>query len=448
MAQPHSPKARLVQAAAQLADLSAQGEAILRHQWSELRQRGETLLRQGVGVARELRRHDKLIYCTFDGDLQEGGEPFRLHYLGRQRFAHDFETFFARPDPAAAPARPGSRPLQQSFVSRTHVLGFLRARQRLLACPKDADMLVVDQFLLPGDLAQRGPTYAPFLNATLPITADLEAQLGLIRSKGHRRKLQAVLKGDLHWRKSHDQADFALWYDSMYRPFVQDRFGGDASVVPRAEMQEIFAKRGFLLLLEEDGVAVSGALMYTARRAPGSLNYWKYALRDSTSLSPSAFGERNAKTEAMVLSHTVAAAYRALDFGLTRALPRDGIFVHKKRIGCDFRVPAQAPRFALHLSAAARARFTARYPLVVLDGASMQAWVGQVGSLSGAAQSQLRDSLNACGFAALGGVKLFTDAAADADAQLGGLIRQAEADLGVPVAHCDSRAAAPTCQDM
>jgi hypothetical protein len=386
---------------------------------SQLRRGAGALLRQAAGVARELGQHDELVYGENTGNLIGDGGTYALHYLGRRRFAHDFDTFFATS--------------AHSFRNQPNVLNFLISRSGLQKCPPDADLLVVDQYLLPQRLCSAPSTYAPFLNAYLPVESTLEAQLARIRSKGHRRKLSAVLKGPLSWRKTQDRKDFDHWYTQMYQPFVQLRFGDDGTVVDRESMAKVLAKRGFLLLLEEAGVPVSGAMMYTSRSRPNSLNYWKYAFIDAASLSPNAFGERNAKTEAMVLSHTVESAYAELDFGLTRACPVDGIFVHKKRIGCSFRLPEAAACFALHFAPNAQPRLLSRYPMVVQTTAGMEAWLGLCGELDFVAARRLRDSLSACGFGALGQVHLFCQDVHTSRDKLEGLLAAEAAELGCPV---------------
>ncbi len=388
-----------------------------------MRREAGGLLRHAAGVVRELRSHDELVYSEISGELTAAGGPFVLHYLGRRRFAHDFLTFFERQK---------ATPLQ-TFRTHNSTLRFLISRTGLQACPPGVDLLVVDQFLLPESLSQTPTTFSPFFNAHLPIEKTLEAQLGRVRSKGHRRKLAAVLKDPPVWRKSHDLADFDAWYSQMYQPFVKLRFGDDGTVVSHAEMAKIFARSGHLLLLEEGGRAVSGALMYTSRGRPNSLGYWKYAFADAEKLSPNEFGERNARTEAMVLTHTVAAGFTEIDFGLTRSCPSDGIFTHKRRVGCNFRLPEGAPRFALHFANGARAKTLQRTPLLLQGDEKMVAWLGHHGDFDFAARARLRDALAGCAFDGLHDVQIFCDDAAGAAERLQAQAATATAELGCPV---------------
>ncbi|RYF04041.1 MAG: hypothetical protein EOO40_11585, partial [Deltaproteobacteria bacterium] len=222
---------------------------------TQIRDTTKQWLRSLRRVWREVRRGDELIYSIVEGKLSEGGGPFVLHYLGRKRFLSDFQVYFERHGDTPA--------VVQSFCVSANTLRFMQARSRLERCPPDADLLIVDRFLSRDSDDERFALLAPFLNAYLPIAADFTAQLAQVRSKGHRRKLQGAIKRDFTWRKSSDLADFEMWYDTMYAPFVQLRFGGDASVVSKPEMLAMFKRRGFLLVLEEQGVPVSGSLMYT-----------------------------------------------------------------------------------------------------------------------------------------------------------------------------------------
>jgi hypothetical protein len=400
-----------------------------------LRARLKPILSRGLRMGRELHRNDALIDQTSAGDLTDGGGPFVLRYVGRQRFVHDFMPFFARREAAAQqqgthPEAPPPRYVEQVSQTSLHLPSFLLRRLQCTEASADVDLLVVDQFMGAAQMQQHPDLYAPFMNAYLPVAPTLEAQLALIRSKGHRRKLQSVLKKPLTWRKTQSVADFDLWYDTMYTPFVKDRFRFDAAIVPRQEMLAMYTKRGFLLLLEESGQPVSGAFLYTSRSMPGSLNYWKYALLNSDTLPPNEFGERNAKTEAMVLSHAVAEGYAELDFGLTRALPKDGIFIHKKRIGCEFRIPDGAPRFALFYNPKAQARFLTQFPLILKVQGQLQAWAGLQGPLTAASSLGLKDSLSACAFASLQGVRLFAHDLGDTQDKVHSLVKQLEAELG------------------
>lgn len=383
-----------------------------------------TLLRSARGVLAELQRRDELVYCISEGNLPQQGGRLVVHYLGRKRFANDFLAFYDRDAVDAA--------LSQNIAYSTSYLGFLRERSKMSACPSDADILLVDNLFAVGDDAA-DVNLAPHINAVLPVQNTLDEQLALIRSKGHRRKLQAAYKRGFTWRKTHSLADFNLFYDTMYEPFVHDRFRFGASIVPRDEMYRVFTRRGFLLLLEENGVPISGAMMYTSRQNPLSLCYWKYGLANSKELTPNVFGERNGTTEAMVLQYAVAERYKELDFGLTRAMPRDGIFTHKKRLGCDFRVPQGTPQFRMFINECSKTRFLSRFPLVVLQQGEMHSLTAQEGELGPKDVEDFKENLRACVFGSLESLRVALSGVQESRDLLTAAAAQVEQDTGCPV---------------
>jgi hypothetical protein len=262
----------------------------------------ETMYHAIRNLAQEVRLRDQLVYCISEGKLPRDGGRLVVHYLGRQLIADDFLMFYDREAPDAG--------LQQNIVYKTSLPRFIRDRGRIQECPSDADILVVDRIF---QGATAAPSLAPHINAILPVQPTVDAQLQLIRSKGHRRKLQAALKHGFTWRKTHNLEDFNLFYDVMYKPFVHDRFRFGASIVPREQMYRIFSRRGFLLFVEENGEPISGAMIYTSHNQPERMNYWKYGLAHSKELTPNVFGERNAMTEAMVLQYAIQEQYKEID---------------------------------------------------------------------------------------------------------------------------------------
>lgn len=387
------------------------------------------------GLVQEVRLRDPWVYCTSEGNLPGQGGSFLTHYIGRKRFADDFLMFYDRDTVGAA--------VKQDIRATLGVPRFLRERSAAQACPQEADVLIVDHLFELGS-GSDWLTLAPHINAMLPVMPTMDAQLELIRSKGHRRKLQAALKRGFTWRKTHSLADFNLFYDIMYEPFVHERFAYGASVVPRAAMQRMFTQRGFLLLVEEDGVPVSGALIYTSRRDRGVMNYWKYGLANVTELSPNTFGERNAAQEACVLQYAVDNGFREVDWGLTRAVPTDGIFVHKKRMGCDFRTTPGAPNFRVLINPKSRSRLLSRFPLVVSDSENnmlaLMAYEprGQKNELE-----QLAENLRGASFASLTRFVLFVPQPQALDPQVVATLKAVEAEVKKPVVVHPMEAQAP-----
>lgn len=84
-----------------------------------------------------------------------------------------------------------------------------------------------------------------------------------VRSRFHHRKRQISntfdRKAGLSYRISHDLKDFEFFYHRMYIPHLKKQFGGLAYVDSYDEMKDYLLK-GFLLLVQEDGCDVTGAL--------------------------------------------------------------------------------------------------------------------------------------------------------------------------------------------
>ena len=379
----------------------------------------------------EVKLRDPWIYSIFTGTRVGGGGPLCLHYLGRQRFAQDFLIFFERVHEDSG--------IRQTLKPTPALPALWWQSRPTGGWPAGAHVQVVDRALMPLESCAQSPAYVPFIEARLAVATDIEKQVAAVRSKGHRRKLQSALKKDFSWRKSHSLDDFEIFYSRMYEPFVKERFRFDPSVISREDMRRVFVRRGFLLLLEDEGRPVSGAMMYVADDNPRCLAYWKYGLADAAELSPSLFGERNGMTEAMVLKYAVEHRFEVIDFGLTRALPGDGIFTHKKRLGCDFILPPElASAFAFRVHPSTRPALFAAQPVVVRRNGGLTTWMGHVGPLLPASKEALSEHLRAGVFPSVRGLELFTDSHDLATrATLDEILAELTRELGVP---CVARA--------
>jgi hypothetical protein len=383
----------------------------------------QKLIQIAKDIRHEVAERDELVTCVSEGNLPAQGGRLTVHYLGRKRFAEDFLMFFDRDTVDAAVSQKTSDPMG--------LARFLKQRNDAQACPAEADLLLVDS------MWERTPAdtvfLAPHINAVLPVQPTIEEQLAQVRSKGHRRKLQSALKRNFSWRATRSMADFNLFYDVMYAPFVHERFRYGAFQVPKAEMAEMYRRRGLLLFVEENDVPISGAFLYTSRRAPGRMFYWKYGLAHSKELTPNVFGERNAMTEAMVLQYAVVEKYTEIDFGLTHALPLDGIFMHKKRVGNDFIKTPNAPQFRILVNPASKGRFLSRFPMVLLIGGALHAWIAFEGELTPKRVDELKENLRACSFASLQSIRLFSDLTGDALTQLHAIAQEVQKEMPSPI---------------
>lgn len=384
----------------------------------------QNVVQTAKDIRTELRERDELVQCISEGNLPEHGGRLTVRYLGRKRFADDFLMFFDRDAIDAAVNQNTSEPKQ--------IFRFLRERRQAQSCPENADILLIDSMW---ESPKEKTVYlAPHINAILPIQPTIDAQVALIRSKGHRRKIQSALKRGFTWRATRSRMDFNLFYDRMYAPFVHERFRYDAFQVPKEEMYAQFLRRGLLLFIEEQDLGpVSGAFLYFSRRAPDTVFYWKYGILDSKELSPNVFGERNAMTEAMVLQYAVEQGYKKIDFGLTHALPLDGIFMHKKRVGNDFMKTPNAPQFRIMFNPASKVRFLSRFPMIVIIDGGLHAYLGFEGELTPKRVEKLKDDIQSCTFQSLRSVQVFTNVASSAAPVLQDALQTLNNELGCPL---------------
>jgi hypothetical protein len=382
------------------------------------------LIQAARDVRQEIGERDELVSCISEGNLPAQGGRLCVHYLGRKRFAEDFLMFFDRDTVDAAISQKTSDPM--------HLVRFLRQRHAAQTCPPEADILLIDSMWEPAPADTL--FLAPHINAVLPVQPTIEEQLALVRSKGHRRKLQSALKRGFSWRATRSMADFNLFYDVMYAPFVHERFQYGAYQVPKKEMAAMYRRRGLLLFVEENDVPISGAFLYTSRRAPGRVFYWKYGLAHAKTLTPNVFGERNAMTEAMVLQYAVAEKFTEIDFGLTHALPLDGIFMHKKRVGNDFIKTPNAPQFRILFNPTAKGRLLSRFPMVLIQNGGLHASLAFLGEATGKRADELKENLRACSFTSVKSIRLYHDAQGDALLTLEALVAEVQKEMPSPIA--------------
>jgi hypothetical protein len=356
--------------------------------------------------------------------LPDQGGKLVVHYLGRKRFADDFLMFYDRDNVDAA--------VRQNIIYTASLPRFLKERYAATSCPADGDIFIVDH-LMEWGADHNATTLAPHINAILPVQKTVDDQLALIRSKGHRRRLQSAIKRGITWRKTHSMADFNLFYDVMYEPFVHDRFRHGASIVPRETMRQMFMHRGYLLLVEEENVPVSGAFIYTSRKDRGVMYYWKYGLAHSKELSANVFGERNAAQEACVLQFAVNEGFREVDWGLTKAVPTDGIFTHKKRMGCDFKKTPGAPDFRIMINPQSRGRLLSRFPLIVSEQDHLLGLIAHEGEVSGKRGKALAELLSNVSFPSIHSTRLLVDAELKDNAELHTLCAEVLAETTRPI---------------
>jgi hypothetical protein len=205
--------------------------------------------------------------------------------------------------------------------------------------------------------------YAPFLDAVLDVAPTLEAQIEAVHSKAHRRRLRKASFGDeWRWTVTEGPAELERFYRTLHRPYVEARFGEQSHPVPLAELQRRLAHGGGVLTVTQKGEPVCGALLF---RTPDGLDYDRNGFRLDSLQSPVRLAERTAALEVAIFQRAHQVSARTIFFGFCRALVDDGLFTHKRRLGCRF-VPARATgRSQLWVRPALRPQFFSAVPLVM-----------------------------------------------------------------------------------
>lgn len=314
-----------------------------------------------LGVGRMVIGLELLREAILSGQLPGGHRAVAVHFSGRARLAGELGFLFD--------GRRAHRPdhEERSFEGR-----LLRYALRP-ACATPADIHLEDR-LVPRHLRapQEETLLAPYLTATLRLQDSLKAQIDAVRSTDLRRSLRRADERKLSFRETRARDDVARFYDDMYKVLAATRFGPDASLVTRDEVQEVVARRGALLLMEDGGRPLGGALLYRSRYTPQVLFWWKAGLADSGPRT-----EENFRAlETGVLRYALATGLPFLNVGLVRSVANDGIFIHKRRLGCDFESLPGGPVFRMRLAPEGRAGLLAALPLIVRHHGRLEAWHG------------------------------------------------------------------------
>jgi len=342
-----------------------------------------------LGVGRVVLGLDVLREATLSGRLAGGHRAVAVRFSGRARLVDDVSFLFE--------GRGAHRPDHEERCFEGRLLRYaLRG-----ACSTPADIHLHDRLLL---LSVRTPMtlLAPYLTATLPLKGTLKDQIDAVRSTDLRRSLRRADERKLSFRETRARADVARFYDEMYKILAVARFGPEASLVTREQVQKVVAERGTLLLLEDGGRALGGALLYRSRYTPRTLFWWKAGLAHEGTRTEDNFRA----LEIAVLRHAIASGLSLLNVGLARAVASDGVFIHKRRLGCDFTPMPGGSTFRLRVTREARPDLLAALPLVVQHQGRLEAWHG-IPSVETAAVAALAQRLSDGAFPGLEALRVF-----------------------------------------
>lgn len=246
-----------------------------------------------------------------------------------------------------------------------------RWEPRLGAALKPDVLVVAEPLPLPRAGVLR---YSPFLDAVLDVEPSVEAQIRAVRSKAHRRRLRKVSRGrEWDWSVSDRPEALEGFFRTLHRPYVEARFGEKQVIASLEALQQRLARGGRVLTVTHRGEPVCGAALFDT---PEGLDYDRNGFRLDSLKSPVLLSERTAALELAIFQLARERSARTVFLGFCRALIDDGLFTHKRRLGCRF-VPARGSgRSQLWVRPELRPRFFAAVPLVMGPCGEFEVHVG------------------------------------------------------------------------
>ena len=221
----------------------------------------------------------------------------------------------------------------------------------------------------------------PFLDAGLPVAANVDEQIARVPFEPHQTKLRAVAHDPaVKLRLSRAPKDFERFYEELYVPY-QARLG--STVDEKHTLEEGFREGGSIALVEGRGSRLlAGALLTTRRR--GTLTYHRSGFADAATLTATQLSHRSAGLELLAFRHAQKLGFGMLDFGFAPSLLTHPLFVQKRRLGCTFTPTLSSPALMLHVKQALRPSLFARVPLLTGEPGAfvVQAGLSRVGKFS------------------------------------------------------------------
>ncbi len=253
--------------------------------------------------------------------------------------------------------------------------------------------------------------YHPFFDAVLDIRPNVEAQIQGVRSKAHRRRLRRVFRSrDWKWSVGEQPEDLVRFFEAVHRPYVLARFGDRARIDSLPALARRFAKGGRVLTVTHRGDPVCAAVLFDE---PGALAYDRNGFRLDAIAHPLLLAERTAALELAVFQIAQELSVNSVDLGFCRALLIDGLFTHKRRLGCRF-VPASGTgRYQLWVRPELRPDFFSGAPMVVGPCGDFEAHLGHVKDALPIRKTVLRALLKNFALPSVRRAVVWTNASAD-----------------------------------
>ena len=254
-------------------------------------------------------------------------------------------------------------------------------RGRIAREAAPADIVACEAF--PGEGAgEEELLHFPMLAATLPVERSVDRQIRLMRSRTERSWMRRVLRQD-GYTSWVDSSALALetFHATLHAPYLRTRFGAWGAAHDIEQIRRLYARRGSILFVaprDRPTEPVCGALLLDD--GTGVLGYQLNGFAVASQWDADQLAERTAALELALMKHAIDEQFARIDLGYTRAILDDGLFVHKRRLGCSFAPLPGSPAFHLHVRPTLRARVFSRYPLLAGAPGAFTAVLGFDGS--------------------------------------------------------------------
>lgn len=247
--------------------------------------------------------------------------------------------------------------------------GIRRAQQIPAVLTAQADVIVTEAHVLkksahpPDDLISQ-----PWMPAVCKPGRDYDAFLRTQVSENVRRNLKKAEALGLTIRSSRTWQDAEVFYETLMKPFVLQRFDKGSEIAPLGVLLDWYEgnySSGEVLFLERDGQAIAGAAV-VHRKPQNERVVWAYGAKTEI-LEDKVL--RSGFT-ALLNQHLFRAACETdglVNLGFTRPFLDDGLRRYKEMWGCHLEPSLLMRRFRLKLTPHARPEVRAALAMTALQ---------------------------------------------------------------------------------
>jgi hypothetical protein len=322
-----------------------------------------------------------LVARRYRGTPQGASAPFELVYVGREAYARELEVYFRRDD--VEKIRPCATLFEGSLAKWT------MERKRVARESECADFVACEVFPGAHDFHDDDALHHPMLDAQLRVESSIAEQIRRVRSRAQRRAMRELLASNRYetWVDSSTNA-FETFYTTLHEPYVRERFGDWGASADPHTMRRLFERAGAILFVADRAQPhepVCGTLLLD--EGGGTLAYQLNGFAGPAAL----VAERTNALELALFQYALDRRFSTIDLGYTRAMLDDGLFTHKRRLGCSFTPTRSAPVFRVRARPGKRAATYARFPLLV---GTPGAWTALLG-FDGASPTQTKQRWHA-----------------------------------------------------